>query len=85
MPGDSPRTPRKTELRAEVRLLCIELVAAGADPKVTEQISPTAKHDRTEFAMLLGNRTKVLPSQASGHGQVGPDLIVILEKETYDV
>ena len=47
VPADSSRTPGKPELGAEVRLLWVELMAAGADPKVTEQIGPTAKHDRT--------------------------------------
>ena len=85
MPGNFPWTPRKTELRSKVRFLGFVLVAARAYTHVGELVGPAAEHHGGQFAVLLRNRSKVLPSQTGGHRQVGPHLVIVLEEKPHDI
>ncbi len=78
-------TPRKTELRAEVRLLRVELAAARADIYSREAIGSRAEIHGGQQAVLRRNRAEVLPAQACGHSQVRPHLVIVLKEKTDDV
>src|SRR5437879_7911849 len=71
MPSNLPRTPRKTELRAEVCFLRRELTTAGANAHVGETSGPAAKHHSGKLAVFLRNCAKVFPAQTGGQSQIG--------------